>query len=102
MAVDFAADMQQELDYFAAAPPTGMAVDGIFSDCPRTTREWINSQCASGSLPGDLCPTQSLQEKSRSRLCKCSLPASHDCMLGPCKVLYFRTAVGTSALLELT
>ena len=49
MAVDFAADMQQELDYFAAAPPAGMAVDGIFSDCPRTTREWINSQCASGS-----------------------------------------------------
>jgi len=46
MAVDFAADMQQELDYFAAAPPAGMAVDGIFSDCPRTTREWINSQCA--------------------------------------------------------
>ena len=44
MAVDFAADMQQELDYFALAPPAGMGVDGIFSDCPRTTREWINSQ----------------------------------------------------------
>ena len=50
MAVDFAADMQQELDYFAAAPPAGMGVDGIFSDCPRTTREWINSQCASRLL----------------------------------------------------
>ena len=47
MAVDFAADMQQELDYFAAAAPEGMAVDGIYSDCPRTTREWINRQCAS-------------------------------------------------------
>ena len=46
MAVDFAADMQQELDYFALPPPMGMGVDGIFSDCPRTTREWINSQCA--------------------------------------------------------
>jgi hypothetical protein len=55
MAVDFAADMQQELDYFALPPPTGMGVDGIFSDCPRTTREWINSQCAFCHL---LAPTQ--------------------------------------------
>ena len=45
MAVDFNSDMVKELNYFAAPPPTGMAVDGIYSDCPATTREYINAMC---------------------------------------------------------
>ena len=38
MAVDFAADLQQELDYFAG--PFGMGVDGFYIDCTRTSAEW--------------------------------------------------------------
>lgn len=38
MAVDFAADLQQELDYFAG--PFGMGVDGFYVDCTRTSAEW--------------------------------------------------------------
>eukprot|EP00208_Stichococcus_sp_RCC1054_P002144 CAMPEP_0206145956 /NCGR_PEP_ID=MMETSP1473-20131121/29054_1 /ASSEMBLY_ACC=CAM_ASM_001109 /TAXON_ID=1461547 /ORGANISM="Stichococcus sp, Strain RCC1054" /LENGTH=449 /DNA_ID=CAMNT_0053542359 /DNA_START=124 /DNA_END=1469 /DNA_ORIENTATION=- len=39
MAVDFAADLQQELDYFAG--PLGMGVDGLYVDCTRTSSEWM-------------------------------------------------------------
>ncbi len=39
MAVDFAADLQQELDYFAG--PQGMGVDGFYIDCTRTSSEWL-------------------------------------------------------------
>ena len=45
MAVDFAADLQQELDYFAG--PLGMGVDGFYIDCTRTSAEWLLSRCAS-------------------------------------------------------
>ncbi len=38
MAVDFVADLQQELDYFAG--PFGMGVDGFYIDCTRTSAEW--------------------------------------------------------------
>ena len=41
MAVDFHADMQQELNYFAG--PKGMGVDGVFLDCPRSGIEWLAS-----------------------------------------------------------
>ena len=44
MAVDFAADLQQELDYFAG--PNGMGVDGVYIDCTRTSSEWLLARCA--------------------------------------------------------
>jgi hypothetical protein len=43
MAVDFAADLQQELDYFAG--PLGMGVDGFYIDCTRTSAEWSLARC---------------------------------------------------------
>ncbi len=43
MAVDFAADLQQELDYFAG--PQGMGVDGFYIDCTRTSSEWLLARC---------------------------------------------------------
>lgn len=39
MAVDFAADLQQELDYYAG--PQGMGVDGLYVDCTRTSSVWL-------------------------------------------------------------
>lgn len=49
MAVDFTSDMQQELNYFAG--PRGMGVDGIYTDCTRTTNEWLALMCASQPRP---------------------------------------------------
>ncbi len=39
MAVDFHADMQKELNYFAG--PNGMGVDGVYLDCPSSGVEWL-------------------------------------------------------------
>jgi hypothetical protein len=53
MAVDFAADLQQELDYFAG--PFGMGVDGFYIDCTRTSAEWSLARwqkVASKAMPG--------------------------------------------------
>ena len=44
MAVNFASDLQAELDYFAG--PKGMGVDGMYTDCTRTTSEWLQLMCA--------------------------------------------------------
>ena len=41
MAVDFHADMQKELNYFAG--PKGMGVDGVYLDCPSSGVEWLAS-----------------------------------------------------------
>jgi hypothetical protein len=43
MAVNFASDLQAELDYFAG--PKGMGVDGLYTDCTRTTSEWLQLMC---------------------------------------------------------
>lgn len=43
MAVDFASDMQQELNYFAG--PRGLGVDGFYTDCTHTTSEWRALMC---------------------------------------------------------
>jgi hypothetical protein len=43
MAVNFASDLQAELDYFAG--PKGMGVDGLYTDCTRTTSEWLQLTC---------------------------------------------------------
>ena len=43
MAVDFASDMQQELNYFAG--PQGLGVDAIYTDCTRTSRQWLQLMC---------------------------------------------------------
>jgi len=48
MAVDFTSDMQQELNYFAG--PRGMGVDGIYTDCTRTTNEWLALMAASAGV----------------------------------------------------
>ena len=39
MAVDFHADMQKELSYFAG--PKGMGVDGMYLDCPSSGVQWL-------------------------------------------------------------
>jgi hypothetical protein len=41
MAIDFAADVHLELDYYAG--PEGLGVDGFFIDCPSSGRDWVNS-----------------------------------------------------------
>lgn len=53
MAVDFAADLQQELDYFAG--PLGMGVDGFYIDCTRTSSEWLLARCGTDMCT---CPHQ--------------------------------------------
>ena len=49
MAVDFSADLQQELNYFAG--PKGLGVDGIYTDCTRTTSEWLALLCVPSPPP---------------------------------------------------
>ncbi len=43
MAVDFSSDMQAELNYFAG--PGGLGADGVYTDCTRTTSEWLAIMC---------------------------------------------------------
>lgn len=47
MAVNFASDMQAELEYFAGAG--GIGVDGVYTDCTRTTSEWLQLMCVAVS-----------------------------------------------------
>lgn len=48
MAVNFASDMQAELEYFAGAD--GIGVDGLYTDCTRTTSEWLQLMTAEATL----------------------------------------------------
>jgi glycerophosphoryl diester phosphodiesterase len=50
MAVDFASDLQTELNYFAG--PRGMGVDGVYTDCTRTTSEWLALMAAEAVMRG--------------------------------------------------
>jgi hypothetical protein len=61
MAVNFASDLQMEMDYFAG--PQGMGVDGIYTDCTRTSSEWLQLMCACFQLtPLCLCYASSARQ----------------------------------------
>lgn len=67
MAVDFASDMQSELNYFAG--PRGMGVDGLYTDCTRTTSEWLALMCAASCTSLRRVPRNALSVLARPWAC---------------------------------